>query len=65
LLAVLGALVGARITEWGWGARLALGVSGAVAVAIAISAGVIAVIAIVKVSGRFCCSGRCSSERSG
>lgn len=48
LLVVLGSLVGAGITEWGWGARLALGLSGAVAVAIAISAAVIAVIAIVK-----------------
>ena len=33
---------------WGWGARLALGVTGAAAVATALAAGVIAVIAIVK-----------------
>ncbi len=48
LLVVLGSLAGVGITESGWGARLALGLSGATGVATAISAGVIAVIAIVK-----------------
>lgn len=48
LFVVLGTLVGAGITEWGWGARLALGLSAAAGVATAIAAGVIAVIAVVK-----------------
>ncbi|MBM2823442.1 MAG: hypothetical protein HW413_2188 [Thermoleophilia bacterium] len=36
------------ITEWGWGAGLALWLSGAAAVATAIAAGVMAVVAVVK-----------------
>ena len=48
LLAFLGVLAGAGVPDWGWGARLALGLSGAAGAATAISAGVIAVIAIVK-----------------
>ncbi len=48
LLALDGALAGAGVTDWGWGARLAVGLSSAAAVAAAISAGVIAVTAVVK-----------------
>ena len=48
LLAVDGALVGLGVTDWGWGARLAIGLSGAAGVATAITAGVLAVIAVVK-----------------
>ncbi len=48
LLPLLGAFAGVGVTDWGWGARLALGLSGATAVATAISAGVVAVIAVVR-----------------
>ena len=48
LLAVDGALAGAGIVDWGWGARLALGLSSTAGVATAISAGVLAVTAVVK-----------------
>ena len=48
LLPILGLVGAAVITDAGWGARLALGLSGALAVAIALAAGVIAVIAVVK-----------------
>jgi hypothetical protein len=45
---VLCALAGSGITDRGWGANLALGLSGAAAVATALAAGVIAGIAVVK-----------------
>ncbi len=48
LLPVLGAIAGFGTADWGWGVRLALGLSGTAAVATALAAGVIAVIAIVK-----------------
>jgi hypothetical protein len=48
LLPILGVIGANVITDPGWGASLALGLSGAVAVATALAAGVIAVIAIVK-----------------
>ena len=48
LLALDGALAGAGVTDWGWGARLALGLSSAAGIATAISAGVLAVTAVVK-----------------
>lgn len=48
LLPILGVIGATVITDPGWGASLALGLSGAVAVTTALAAGVIAVIAIVK-----------------
>ena len=48
LLPILGALGAAGLTDWGWGARLALGLVGGASVATAISAGVVAVIAVVR-----------------
>ncbi len=48
LLAFDGALAGAGVPDWGWGARLAVGLSGATGVAAAIVAGVLAVTAFVR-----------------
>ncbi len=48
LLVVDGVLAAAGVTDWGWGARLALGLSSAAGVATAISAGVLAVTAVVR-----------------
>jgi len=48
LLPRLGAFAAVDVTDRGWAARLALGLAGATAVAPAISAGVIAVIAVVR-----------------
>lgn len=44
LLPILGVIGAAVITDPGWGASLALGLSGAVAVATALAAGVVAVV---------------------
>jgi hypothetical protein len=48
LLVVDGALVAAGVPDWGWGARLALGLSSLVGVVTAVVAGCMAVWAIVK-----------------
>ncbi len=48
LLAFDGVLAGAGFTDWGGSARLALGLSSAAGVATAISAGIVAMIAVVK-----------------
>ncbi len=48
LLVILGALAGVGITDWGWGARLAVGISSLAGVATALAAGVIAAVAVVK-----------------
>ena len=48
LLPILGVIGANVITDPGWGASLAPGLSGAVAVATALAAGAVAVVAVVK-----------------